>query len=1392
MATLITDNFDRTDSDSLGSDWSEDSGDIDIVSNRAKTTAASRARWVGTFNPASADYEIEAKLEKQGGVGGVGFMFRYQDANNYYYVAMNTFAQNVYVVKVVAGSGIYDNVIGEYVGGYTNNEIHTVKVVLSGTSIKVYVNGTLRIDEVDSEFSSAGEVGLWSDAADGFINDFIVTGDEAGAGTNTNDERAARLTGTATPSNDERSAKITGYVPDTLKLLPLGDSISEGWPDDFGYRNHLQDLLGIGVYDFVGPFTDPDSDATYDVDHAGVGGERTDQIESRVDSTLDTYMTNLESGSCVLIHAGTNDANQNYSGGATAWVANVEDMIDLIHAHDSSIDIYVALIIPSTDGTINGRITTFNAALESMLETYQGTKANLYIVDMYARFTSNVDWASEWMYDSLHPNDTGYSIMADEWFKAINGVNDERSTKTTGQDTDSDERAAKVEGSGGSNAERSAKALGMDTENSERAGIITGVDSISVERDSRLLGQIHVPNSAIELDGINQYVSLGTLGNFGSNLGNGLYISFDIKTTQTTKASFGFFNDGTTLGIRPKLNMDQSGNLSSGKIGLYFRAHNGAFIDAATTSATDFNDGQIHNIEISVSGDTVTIKVDGDSKPISYRAQTTLTSFANLGYAFAIGASNGRGVFSEFLNGIVDNFKIGTLTSLYGEYSFDEGTGTTVANKAMPSLAASLVNTPQWVLGLDEASQGSTKSAKTTGQERTFLYLDDFNRANSSDLGTNWTPVLNTWAISNNTAIPNSAFETLEILNDVVLPADGNYKVSARIDNKSVGNAGIVARYIDSNNYYMARTATGNKYEIYRKVSGTFLLLASATETVTNRYILLEFELSGNSLKLFADGVEVLSTTDNSFSNPGHVGLRKNSGDTPNVDDFTVTNLGGIERAAKTTGQEDESSERSAKITGIAADDSERSIKTTGKDTSSGERSSRTTGNLSDDDERAARLTGIGPENSERQSKATGKATTDSERASLVTGQESAQNERNSKATGQDTETSERSSKATGKIDIDSERNSLIIGKTVTNEERAALLRGQVTALSGIDRVNLCSNPSFETTAAGFWSGNASRSNDYSKHGSYSAKVTCIFTSGVITGGHNYLNTGSSPITSVIGKKYVYSAYIFVPSGSGITKVNLAIRRHSNYANLSTGTTKTVVPGQWTRFSVEWIATEAIQLRFTVADPQATGFTGTASYYIDGVLIEEADGIEPYFDGSVNDGTWTGAAHTSTSIKTEYPIDERAIKTTGQDTDSNERSARSLGQDSAEDVRSSRTTGKATADGERAIKTTGQDTTSSEYISKITGAATENDTRAATIHGEDTTEDQRAATLRGTDTEESERSAIVTGITTSTGQRGARLWGKDYSTPAAGDWYETDSTEYQESISTNWYKEPKK
>lgn len=216
-------------------------------------------------------------------------------------------------------------------------------------------------------------------------------------------------------------------------------------------------------------------------------------------------------------------------------------------------------------------------------------------------------------------------------------------------------------------------------------------------------------DNALQFDGTQNYLDLGTLGSLGSNLGNGFYYRQDIKTSKTDKREQGIVWTGSpsNCAIIIGLNNNSGGGTTSGCIRLYTRDQTGKQLAGATTSATNFNDGAKHIIEVIAvfSTNTITIKVDGVSKAITYTAQQTPSSFTDFNRIFPVGARNNAGSFDYYLASIVDNFQIGTsLSALYGSYSMDEGSGTTTANAGSVGGTATLTkgagDYPAWVTGL--------------------------------------------------------------------------------------------------------------------------------------------------------------------------------------------------------------------------------------------------------------------------------------------------------------------------------------------------------------------------------------------------------------------------------------------------------------------------------------------------------------------------------------------------------------------------------------------------------------------------------------------------------------------------------------------------------------------
>jgi hypothetical protein len=117
----------------------------------------------------SVSFKAIAGDSDQGG----GFVWRYQDNNNYYICRMNPLEDNYRVYKVVAGKRIQ---LGAKEGVPVKvGEWHRLKVVVKGNKMEGYLDGKKLWEITDDTFQSAGKVGLWSKAdAQTYFDEFIA------------------------------------------------------------------------------------------------------------------------------------------------------------------------------------------------------------------------------------------------------------------------------------------------------------------------------------------------------------------------------------------------------------------------------------------------------------------------------------------------------------------------------------------------------------------------------------------------------------------------------------------------------------------------------------------------------------------------------------------------------------------------------------------------------------------------------------------------------------------------------------------------------------------------------------------------------------------------------------------------------------------------------------------------------------------------------------------------------------------------------------------------------------------------------------------------------------------------------------------------------------------
>jgi len=101
---------------------------------------------------------------------------------------------------------------------------------------------------------------------------------------------------------------------------------------------------------------------------------------------------------------------------------------------------------------------------------------------------------------------------------------------------------------------------------------------------------------------------------------------------------------------------------------------------------------------------------------------------------------------------------------------------------------------------------------------------------------------------------------------------------------------GLVWRYKDANNYYITRcNADEDNCTIYHTVDGRRrAFLNHGVKVATNTWHTLKLEAAGDHFTVWYDGNKVLDAKDETFKEPGKVGLWTKADSVIEFDDFTV------------------------------------------------------------------------------------------------------------------------------------------------------------------------------------------------------------------------------------------------------------------------------------------------------------------------------------------------------------------------------------------------------------------------------------------------------------------------------------------------------------------------
>ncbi len=207
-------------------------------------------------------------------------------------------------------------------------------------------------------------------------------------------------------------APLLSQQQDSLRIMPLGDSITMGIGSSHegGYRQPLYwDYTIQGIhFDFVGTQNDGSG---FDTDHEGHGGKRSNWLADTV-----AYFYDYSDPDVILLHIGTNDITGERE--IPDITDDVERILDQAHDHNPQMSMFVAGIVPRTDDK-DDETTQLNQSILNLVGYKQWQGYDITFVDHNSAFKAVVNWETELMADTRHPNDSGYVLMAEVWADSL-------------------------------------------------------------------------------------------------------------------------------------------------------------------------------------------------------------------------------------------------------------------------------------------------------------------------------------------------------------------------------------------------------------------------------------------------------------------------------------------------------------------------------------------------------------------------------------------------------------------------------------------------------------------------------------------------------------------------------------------------------------------------------------------------------------------------------------------------------------------------------------------------------------------------------------------------------------------------------------------------------------
>lgn len=168
-------------------------------------------------------------------------------------------------------------------------------------------------------------------------------------------------------------------------------------------------------------------------------------------------------------------------------------------------------------------------------------------------------------------------------------------------------------------------------------------------------------------------------------------------------------------------------------------------------------------------------------------------------------------------------------------------------------------------------------------------FSDDFNRANSTDLGAGWVEVSGDWSIVSNQLSPGSAGGTI-ILRAAGAMASNDHSAQATIAATTAASHGVWCRGNSNiSSGYLWRN-DGTSWNLFSVVGGSFSSIGSYTAAAAPGDV-AKVQAVGSTIKGYVNGVERVSVVDTAVATGTSVGIRSESASAIRFDDFTAADV---------------------------------------------------------------------------------------------------------------------------------------------------------------------------------------------------------------------------------------------------------------------------------------------------------------------------------------------------------------------------------------------------------------------------------------------------------------------------------------------------------------------